>query len=270
MGLQGHVGSAHDTQRIRQQEKQREEERKRFEELKKQSEENVRKAGLREFGKATTEVLRAVACACARWHAPPPQALENAFKAETVGLVTREEFVEKRKTLAERLEQEAAEKKRLADEAERQVRVARTTCCKTRTHTITQDKIRRKRQKAALSQKSKLSFLGDDDEDEEQQEPADDDAPVGNNGHLANNAADPEGATDTPRLGKDPTVATEFLPDKDREAVRSLIHALFLVVGCVCVAVACCIRLLYCTTSLLGCGCTSCVCPMTACIPEDS
>lgn len=56
MGLQGHVGSAHDTHRIRIQEKQREEERKRFEGLKKQSEENVRKAGLREFGKATSEV----------------------------------------------------------------------------------------------------------------------------------------------------------------------------------------------------------------------
>lgn len=54
---------------------------------------------------------------------PPLQALENAFKAETVGLVTREEFMEKRRTLAERLEHEAAEKKRAAEEAERQARV---------------------------------------------------------------------------------------------------------------------------------------------------
>ncbi len=45
------------------------------------------------------------------------QALENAFKAETIGLVTREEFVEKRKTLADRLEEEASKRKREAEEA---------------------------------------------------------------------------------------------------------------------------------------------------------
>lgn len=56
MGLQGYVGNAHDVARIRKQEKQREEERKRFEELKKQSDANVDKAGLRQFGTAQSEV----------------------------------------------------------------------------------------------------------------------------------------------------------------------------------------------------------------------
>ncbi len=56
MGLQGYVGNAHDAARIRKAEKQREEERKRFEELKKQSDANVDKAGLRQFGTAQSEV----------------------------------------------------------------------------------------------------------------------------------------------------------------------------------------------------------------------
>lgn len=122
MGLQGHVGSAHDTQRIRQQEKQREEERKRFEQLKKEKEEHANKT-VRQFGKATSEVRSSMTHHASRKTSTSsyPQALENAFKAETVGLVTREEFMEKRRTLAERLEQEAAEKKRAAEEAARQV-----------------------------------------------------------------------------------------------------------------------------------------------------
>lgn len=121
MGLQGHVGSAHDTQRIRQQEKQREEERKRFEELKKQKEDQVNRT-VRQFGKATSEVCTTKVVGSTSQHILL-QALENAFKAETVGLVTREEFMEKRKTLAERLEQEAAERKRAAEHAARQVQL---------------------------------------------------------------------------------------------------------------------------------------------------
>ena len=56
MGLDGYVGNAHDDMRIRAEQKKREEERKRFEELKRQSDANVSKAGLRQFGVATSEV----------------------------------------------------------------------------------------------------------------------------------------------------------------------------------------------------------------------
>jgi hypothetical protein len=56
MGLDGYVGSAEDTRRIRRQEKQREEQKKKFEDLKKQSDANVDAAGLRQFGTAKTEV----------------------------------------------------------------------------------------------------------------------------------------------------------------------------------------------------------------------
>lgn len=75
--------------------------------------------------------------------------------------------------------------------------------------------MRRKRLKAELSQKSKLSFLGDDEE-ENSEDPAATDAP----GAAPKPVLSREPSADTPKLGKDPTVATEFLPDKDREAVR--------------------------------------------------
>ena len=44
------------------------------------------------------------------------QVLEAAFKNETIGLVTREEFLNKRNTLEKRLEEEAAKKKRDAEQ----------------------------------------------------------------------------------------------------------------------------------------------------------
>ena len=86
--------------------------------------------------------------------------------------------------------------------------------------------MRRKRQKAMLSQKSKLSFLGDDDDNDQREEgdqqPRTRHASPGTNGvhALESRKGNEEGGTDTPRLGKDPTVATEFLPDRNREAVR--------------------------------------------------
>lgn len=53
------------------------------------------------------------------WPPPSPfpfrQAIEHAFKNETIGLVTREQFVEKRLTIEERLK---AEQKRIRHEAE--------------------------------------------------------------------------------------------------------------------------------------------------------
>ena len=43
--------------------------------------------------------------------------LENAFKNETVGLVTRAEFVEKRDTIAQRLQNERTQRHAVAEEA---------------------------------------------------------------------------------------------------------------------------------------------------------
>ena len=52
----------------------------------------------------------------------PAQAIEHAFKNETVGLVTREQFVEKRLTIEERLKEE--EKKRRHEAEEEALRVS--------------------------------------------------------------------------------------------------------------------------------------------------
>lgn len=52
-----------------------------------------------------------------------PQAIEAAFKNETVGLVTREQFVEKRQTIEERLKEE--EKRRRHEAEEEALRVRR-------------------------------------------------------------------------------------------------------------------------------------------------
>ena len=60
-------------------------------------------AGLRQFGSGQAEVL------------------EAAFKSETVGLVTRAEFVTKRSTLAERLQDETQRRKRAAEDSATQV-----------------------------------------------------------------------------------------------------------------------------------------------------
>lgn len=84
MGLQGYVGSSQDETRIHRQEKEREDERKRIAELKKETEAKVISAGLRRFGTGTSEVL------------------DNAFKNETVGLVTREEFLKRRDSVEEK------------------------------------------------------------------------------------------------------------------------------------------------------------------------
>jgi protein FAM50 len=125
MSLNGYVGSAQDTQRIRRQEKQREEQRKKFEEQQQQGRDKVANAGLKQFGSSKSE------------------AYEAAFKTETVGLVTREEFMSKRNTIQQRLEEEEAREKEAAKVA------------------AAAEKERRKREKAKAKLKAKLSFLGD-------------------------------------------------------------------------------------------------------------
>ncbi|PRW18417.1 XAP5 CIRCADIAN TIMEKEEPER [Chlorella sorokiniana] len=188
-GMGGYVGSSKDKKRIEQQLKEREEQHKKFEEAKKAA---AAGAGLRQFGAASSE------------------AIEAAFKNETIGLVTREQFVEKRQTIEERLKEE--EKRRRHEAEEEALR----------------EKERQRAKKAKTEQKHKLSFddgFGDEEEEEEE-EAAEAAKPStsGRNGSSGNGGGgsdreDGEGASRPrySRLGKDPTVRTDFLPDKDRQ-----------------------------------------------------
>lgn len=102
----GYVGTAQDAVRIRRLEKQREAERQKILELKTKSASDKGQPGLLQFGSSTSEVLRFfffflgfplrlisiwISNRCERAF----QILETAFKKETVGLVTREQYVEK-------------------------------------------------------------------------------------------------------------------------------------------------------------------------------
>ncbi|KAG2411063.1 Protein XAP5 CIRCADIAN [Vigna angularis] len=77
----GDVGTAQDAVRIRRLEKQREAERHKIQELKTKSASAKGQLGLLQFGSSASEIL------------------ETAFKKETVGLVTREQYVEKKKPI---------------------------------------------------------------------------------------------------------------------------------------------------------------------------
>ncbi|CAD7698806.1 unnamed protein product, partial [Ostreobium quekettii] len=175
MGLQGYVGNSQDVTRIRRQQKQREEQKKKFEELRNQSKAKLENAGLRRFGAGSSEVL------------------DTAFKRETVGLVTREEFMQKRSTIEERIEE--AENRRLREEHEK----------------VLAAKEERKRKRAKLAAQAKLSFAGEEDEESEEH---------GSDGQCDGGEDDANGGVKRPRFakyGKDPAVETNFLPDADRE-----------------------------------------------------
>ncbi|WVZ24636.1 hypothetical protein V8G54_003180 [Vigna mungo] len=88
----GYVGTAQDAVRIRRLEKQREAERRKIQELKTKSASAKGQPGLLQFGSSTSEIL------------------ETAFKKETVGLVTREQYVEKRVNIQSKIEEEEKEK----------------------------------------------------------------------------------------------------------------------------------------------------------------
>ncbi|KAL3690528.1 hypothetical protein R1sor_018336 [Riccia sorocarpa] len=158
----GYVGTAQDAARIRRLQKQRDQERQKILDLKKKSSEG--QPGLLQFGQGTSEIL------------------ESAFKKETVGLVTREQFVEKRVNLRSKIEEEEKEKlqKLQQEEEERHVQ---------------------KRKKRRAKGPSRLSFSeefeGESDEDEKKEEVR---------------------KAKLSKFGKDPTVETSFLPDREREA----------------------------------------------------
>eukprot|EP00897_Mesotaenium_endlicherianum_P002029 jgi/Mesen1/1854/ME000143S00910 len=182
----GYVGSSADSLRIRRLEKARDVEKKRTEDLKKKIADG--QSGLLQFGQGTSEVL------------------ESAFKKETVGLVTREQFAEKRASLRSKLEEEERrERQRLADEEEERLIQ------------------RRKKRRATTGAHARLSFADeiDDDEDGELDELPSPAAHV--NGKSDGNGAAAASAADKKKrrlakYGKDPTVETGFLPDREREA----------------------------------------------------
>lgn len=119
-------------------------------------------SALRPFRSVSRVVLRVVPRPSSPFVASsvaPPQAAEAQFRAETIGLVTREEYASKQASLDERA---AAGRKRqaaeaVAAEAER-VRAAA-------------DKVKR----ARAAERAKLSFGGADDEDEDEEGAGEDD-----------------------------------------------------------------------------------------------
>ncbi|XP_042501027.1 protein XAP5 CIRCADIAN TIMEKEEPER-like isoform X2 [Macadamia integrifolia] len=160
----GYVGTAQDAVRIRRLEKQREVERRKIQELKNKSASVGGQTGLLQFGSGTSEIL------------------DTAFKKETVGLVTREQYVEKRVNLRNKIEEEEKEKLQKLQQEEEELQLA-------------------KRKKRKIKVNSHLSFA-DDIENRSDEENG------GNRQELKRFG----------KFGKDPTVETSFLPDSEREA----------------------------------------------------
>ncbi|WOH03674.1 hypothetical protein DCAR_0623073 [Daucus carota subsp. sativus] len=163
----GYVGTAQDAVRIRRLEKQREAERKKIQELKNKSATTKGQSGLLQFGSGTSEIL------------------ETAFKKETVGLVTREQYVEKRVNIRTKIEEEEKEKLQKLQQEEEEIQM-------------------QKLKKRKIRVNPRLSF-SDDLENGCEEEDGDNNNKESNNfGHRG--------------FGKDPTVETSFLPDSEREA----------------------------------------------------
>ncbi|KAK1304160.1 Protein XAP5 CIRCADIAN TIMEKEEPER [Acorus calamus] len=160
----GYVGTAQDAVRIRRLEKQRESERRKIQELKNKSASSKSQSGLLQFGSGTSEIL------------------ETAFKKETVGLVTREQYVEKRVNIRNKIEEEEKEKLQKLQQEEEEL-------------------LLQKRKKRKTRGNSRLSFA-DEIEDGSEEEGSGNESSKFING----------------KLGKDPTVETSFLPDSEREA----------------------------------------------------
>ncbi|CDP07975.1 unnamed protein product [Coffea canephora] len=164
----GYVGTAQDAVRIRRLEKQREAERRKIQELKNKSASSKGQPGLLQFGSSTSEIL------------------ETAFKKETVGLVSREEYVEKRVNIRSKIEEEEKEKLQKLQQEEEELQL-------------------QKLKKRKVKVDPRLSFCDDiensnTDEDVEK---------------VGRKESERLGCW---KFGKDPTVETSFLPDSEREA----------------------------------------------------
>ncbi|XP_044509349.1 protein XAP5 CIRCADIAN TIMEKEEPER isoform X2 [Mangifera indica] len=163
----GYVGTAQDAVRIRRLEKQREAERRKIQELKTKSASDKGQPGLLQFGSSTSEIL------------------ETAFKKETVGLVTREQYVEKRVNIRNKIEEEEKEKLQKLQQEEEELQL-------------------QKRKKRKIRGNSRLSFAEDIESDSEEEK-----------GEYNRIETKKFGCG---KFGKDPTVETSFLPDSEREA----------------------------------------------------
>ncbi|XP_021900451.1 protein XAP5 CIRCADIAN TIMEKEEPER [Carica papaya] len=163
----GYVGTAQDAVRIRRLEKQREAERRKIQELKTKSSSAKGQTGLLQFGSSTSEIL------------------ETAFKKETVGLVTREQYVEKRVNIRNKIEEEEKEKLQKLQQEEEEFKL-------------------QKRKKRKTKGNSRLSFADDMDNGSEEED-------------GENNNSESKSFCRS-KFGKDPTVETSFLPDSEREA----------------------------------------------------
>ncbi|MBA0614274.1 hypothetical protein Godav_014589 [Gossypium davidsonii] len=129
----GYVGTAQDAVRIRRLEKQREAERRKIQELKTKSASAKGQPGLLQFGSSTSEIL------------------ETAFKKETVGLVTREQYVEKRVNIRNKIEEEEKEKLQKLQQEEEELQL-------------------QKRKKRKVKGNSRLSFADDFDNGSEEED----------------------------------------------------------------------------------------------------
>ncbi|KAL5174604.1 Protein XAP5 CIRCADIAN TIMEKEEPER [Glycine soja] len=190
----GYVGTAQDAVRIRRLEKQREAERRKIQELKTKSASAKDQPGLLQFGSSTSEIL------------------ETAFKKETVGLVTREQYVEKRVNIQSKIEEEEKEKLQKQQQEEEELQL-------------------QKRKKRKIRGNSRLSFAEDIDNEPQEDEPH----------HSKENfvmlLADNLEANRLRcgKLGKDPTVETSFLPDRSAEdscSVSERLRSKLSVKGC--------------------------------------
>lgn len=168
------MGTAQDAVRIRRLEKQREVERRKIQELKNKSASSKGQTGLLQFGSGTSEIL------------------DTAFKKETVGLVTREEYVEKRVNIRNKIEEEEKEKLQKLQQEEEELQL-------------------QKRKKRKIKGNSRLSFSDDIENGSEEED--------GENVWVSPMlSAEGKESKKFGKFGKDPTVETGFLPDSEREA----------------------------------------------------
>eukprot|EP00891_Asterochloris_glomerata_P009414 jgi/Astpho2/9414/Aster-01676 len=145
----------------RKQQEDREREKEKFEKLRKEREEDAARNGFKQFAKSTTDVLDA------------------ALSAQTVGLVTQEQYKRKLAQLQQEGVPTEAPKSKAAPAAKKP-----------------------KKEKV----KARMSFMDDEQEDEEE-------AAAG----RVQKQSGAEPGQPRSLLGKDPTTATDFLPDRERQ-----------------------------------------------------
>lgn len=161
----GYVGSSADGLKIRRLEDQRKKQNEQAERVKAELAAESSKSRIVNFSAGNSEVI------------------ENAFKQESVGLQTKEQFVEKRANIERELEEERAKAEKAAAVADAK-----------------QKEKKRKKQKKELG--AKLSF--GDDEEFQDEDAEDEFVPAKKVG----------------KVGKNPEVKTHFLPDRDREVAE--------------------------------------------------